>query len=217
MAQRVECPGCGAFLVVPAQGHSGSFTCPHCLASVPPPTASQGATQLSAEGIQAAPAATAIVAEPGANICHYCGEQLEERWRCCPSCGRPRRGSWVGPSGMDLDVDMRRDQKRTSGCLIALAVIGGIGILYGLGISLSAGPDSDVICTGFILFLLILVAISAVRVYTRPQRPTGAQGIRRVLFGTLALAGAVLGSLILLAVAVGLFAFIVCLGTSRHF
>jgi hypothetical protein len=136
---------------------------------------------------------------------------MEENWRCCPSCGRSRRGPQLQSPLSDLDLDVRRDHQRTSGCMVVLAVIGVLGILYFIGLGMNWGPRAGGMWATLLIGLLFCAGISALRVYTRPQPPTGGQGVGRVLFGTLALAGAVIGAGLLLLLAIGLFLFVVCL------
>jgi hypothetical protein len=108
-------------------------------------------------------------------------------------------------------VDVRRDQHRTGGCLVVLAVIGVLGILYFIGLAMNWGHGAGSMWATLLTALVVLAGISAARVYSRPQPPTGGQGLERVLFGTLALAGGVIASLLLLGLAIGLFLFVVCL------
>ena len=106
------------------------------------------------------------------------------------------------------DIDVRRDTKGTSCLVVALAVIGGLGLgLLGLDFLLFATNGFYPPLLFLAVSLLILAGISTLRSRGNP----GATGFRRVAVGTLALAGVI----ILVIPAVGVCFFVVCMAATR--
>jgi hypothetical protein len=96
------------------------------------------------------------------------------------------------PAGVDADV--RRDQRRTGCGILLLAVVGGLGLLYGLtgtAVALHEGVAWPLLAV--LVFVTVAGGISALWVYHRPHHPTGARGVGRVVLNTLALLGVVVG------------------------
>jgi hypothetical protein len=186
MAERVTCPGCQQTLVIPAGSRNRWLTCPRCLSPVANPQAvAPGAIQ--AEAPARAPAADVygVQAEPDP-----------------PLAERVRRGA------AGIDVDVRRDTRATSGCLILLAVLGalGIGLLFlgALGV-LAEGESGPLVTLAVGLFVLGLISAGIVA-----ARGSGGERFAgRVVLGTLALSG----GLILFLLAILVFAFVVCMAT----
>jgi hypothetical protein len=207
MAQRVQCPGCGKHLRIPDGVTDPTLSCPHCLAQLPNPQA--------AAGIQTAPSPPAA-----RTTCPACGETVEGTWRYCPVCQEdlrrpraPRRGVGAG-----ADVDVRRDQGGTSVLLIILAVLGGLGFGYGVLVSVALlGEGTAWPLAIFLALVLGIAAFSAVRVYNRPQPPTGALGVGRVVVRTLAGIGCVFGVLVTVGFAAFVILLIVCLRNPPSF
>jgi hypothetical protein len=200
MSQRLTCPGCGHTLRIPDDRANATLTCPDCLARVAVPEAA---------GIQREPpAAAAVTAAPA---CPGCGQPVESGWRVCPHCREPLRPPRARAGGIrvpDLDLDVRRDSRGTGGLLVVLAALGGLGAGYALLFGVAAwgeGEPALFFLTLGVLFVLGL--ISAAIVYTRQGGGTRPPGIRRVVVGTLALAG----GLLVLGVAVLVFVCAVCL------
>jgi hypothetical protein len=111
-----------------------------------------------------------------------------------------------------VDVDVRRDQRRTGCGIILLAVLGVLGLAYGLtgtAIALKEGVGWPLLA--LLVVVAVAVGISALRVYRRPQQPAGAQGVGRVVLNTLALLGGVVAAWLVLAVAAVIILFVVCL------
>jgi hypothetical protein len=105
-------------------------------------------------------------------------------------------------------VDVRRDQRGT-GCAVAfLAILGGLGLVSILAMSV----PGVVVLVG----VLGAAALAANRVYSRPHTTTGPEGFGRVVVQTLAFAGMIFGILILLAVAALIVLFVVCMTHSGH-
>jgi hypothetical protein len=118
------------------------------------------------------------------------------------------------------DVDVRRDQRGTGAGFVLLAILGGLGLPYVVLFTANYFTDLhlDTKGVGFAWPYMVLAAvvfgvaaISAVRVYNRPQPPTGAAGVGRIIVNTVAITGAIFGGLTLLALAAIIVLFIVCL------
>jgi hypothetical protein len=118
----------------------------------------------------------------------------------------PLRGQERGRYGPP-DVDVRRDTKGTSCLVVALAVIGGLGLGWtGLCVQNYATTGYYPPLLFLAVSLLFLAGISTLIVFVRSGGNPGASGFRRVAVGTLALAGAI----ILGILAVGVCFFVVC-------
>ncbi len=205
MAQRVPCPGCGKTLRIPDGVTAPWLSCPHCLAQLPNPQA--------AAGIQTTPSAPAA-----RTTCPACGETIEGTWRYCPVCREDLRRPG-GPRGSAVpDVDVRRAQRGTSVFLILLAVLGGLGFAYGVLVSVAMlGEGTAWPAAIFLAIVLGIGALSAVRVYDRPQPPTGARGVGSVVVRTLAGLGCLFGVLVLVGIASIIILLIVCLSNPPRF
>jgi hypothetical protein len=196
MTQRVECPGCRRTLAVPDGTEGPWVTCPRCLERVPNPAAEDSYRPEWA----------------GRRRCPHCGKEVERLWVSCPFCEEPLRGG-----GLDLDV--RRDRRTTNVFVILLAVVGAVGVgLLGLSAASAAmGPYGTfgplITLTVGLLFLTGLVAFI---VFLRSGGRPGAAGVRRVVVGTLATAGAVIGGFVLLGLAVFAFLLAVCFSQGCH-
>ena len=76
----------------------------------------------------------------------------------------------------DVDVDVRRDGRRTKGCLIALAVLGGIGVSWALlGGIVAAHEGAHGVLFSILGFLLMLTVVSAVWVFAHHPGETPAR------------------------------------------
>jgi hypothetical protein len=196
MTQHVECPSCRRTLAVPDGTEGPWVTCPRCLGRVPNPAA--------VDAYRAEP--------PGRRRCPYCGKEVERLWVSCPFCDEPLRGG-----GLDLDV--RRDRRATNVFVILLAVVGAIGVgLLGMSAASAAmGPYGTfgplITLTVGLLFLTGLVAFI---VFLRSGGRPGAAGVRRVVVGTLATAGAVIGGVVLLGLTAIAFFLAVCFSRGCH-
>ena len=113
---------------------------------------------------------------------------------------RLRRGERGRDDAPDLDV--RRDTKRTSCLVVALAVIGGLGLGWtGLCVQNYATSGYYPPLLFLAVSLLFLAGLSTLIVFVRSGGNPGASGLRRVIVGTLAMAGGliVLGALTIFA------------------
>jgi hypothetical protein len=182
MTQRFVCQSCGRGLRVPEGCTEPLLTCPHCLAEVANPAASPMASQdIQAELPSPAPGSGAIQTSP------------------LPSLG-------VG-----VDLDVRRDQHRTGCGIRLLAALGGLGLVYGLvGTAIAANEGEFWPLLALLAFLVLVGGISTLRVYRRPQPPTGTQGAGQVLLRTLTVLGVVVGAGCLLAGAAVIYLFVLC-------
>jgi hypothetical protein len=214
MAERLTCPGCQHVLRVPAGSRDRWLTCPRCLSPVANPEAVvPGAIQAEAPARPPAAAAHGIQAEPitpspaPPGQCPHCGHEVQPRWLFCPYCEEPLAGRGRRRAA-GMDVDVRRDSHATGGCLVLLAVLGalGIGLLFLSGLQL-LGQGQAGLLVALAVGLCVLALISATIVAARGG--AGERFAGRVVFGTLALSG----GLILLLVAILVFAFVVCLAT----
>jgi hypothetical protein len=120
-------------------------------------------------------------------------------------------------AGAALDVDVRRDQRGTGCGIILLAILGILGLAYGLtgtAVALHEGLAWPLLT--LLVVVVVAAGISALRVYRRPQHPMGAQGAFRVVLNTLALLGGVVAAGVLLAVAAFIIFFFICLSEFRN-
>jgi len=204
MSERIKCPVCSVGLILPESALRSSMTCPRCLAEVTALEARREAGAIQTERPER---------REGALSCPHCGRAVEAIWITCPWCEEPLPGRERGRNGT-ADLDVRRDTKRTSRLVIVLAVIGGLGVTYSggkalfyLGGALSDPAEFDpysvlLICAFcFLLPLLFLAGLSTLIVFVRSGGNPGASGLRRVIVGTLAMAGGliVLGALTIFA------------------
>ena len=134
----------------------------------------------------------------------------------CPWCEEPLSGRPDRRYGRP-DIDVRRDQKGTSCSLIALAVLGGIGVVFmgfQAAVALNQGYYQPLIT--LVVGLLFLAGLTTIIVFVRSRGNPGASGWRRVVVGTLALVGTLTASVLALLV----FLFVVCIaaiaGLSHH-
>jgi len=193
MALHIRCPSCGRDLVVAESARGERVTCPRCLAEVSVPPAGGVQTEPTERGA-AGPA------------CPRCGRAVEPLWLTCPWCEEPLRGGRPGAEGRP-DLDVRRDRQGTGVALMILAVIGGLGILL-IGANLAAlGQFVGYQGLGvYVVALLFLAGLSTIVVFVRSGGNPGAAGFRRVVVGTLAIAGVI----ILTVIAVIACVFTVC-------
>ncbi len=181
MSTRITCPGCHRSLLLKVDCTAEALSCPRCLARIPNPQARVTSTEVQAE--------TPAASTPAS-----------------PSAGITERSPW--PCAADVDVDVRRDSRRTSGCLIALAVLGGIGVSWALlGGIVAANEGADGVLLSILGFLLMLTVVSAVWVFAHHPGETPGAHIGRTMLGVLTISGV----LVLLLVAVLIFLFVVCL------
>lgn len=105
-----------------------------------------------------------------------------------------------------VDVDVSRDARRTSGCLVILVALGALGIAYAF---VAAGLDAveNIGVVAIALLFLGLITTGVVVLRRGPQ--SAAEGFRRIMVGTLAAVGVLV--LVLLALAVLLL--LVCQGS----
>jgi hypothetical protein len=184
MSERIMCPSCGAGLVLPESVRGSLATCPRCLAEIS--TITTSAAGREADAIQ--------TERP---------ERREERVSL-----REHR------SDDAPDLDVRRDMKGTSCFVVGLAVIGVLGILVLGGQTYSWAAESNVTpLVYFVVALLFLAGLSTLIVFLRSRGNPGASGVRRVIVGTLALAG--VGTLVLLLVIFSIIVYI-CIVCSQH-
>ncbi len=188
MSERIKCPSCSVGLVLPESGRGSPATCPRCLAEI-----STRAAAREMDAIQTERPAR----REAASSCPRCGRTVEAVWLTCPWCEEPLRGRERGRNGA-ADLDVRRDTKGTGCLVIGLAVIGGMGVAGMIFSEVSAGDFSQ---TPYLVVpLLFLAGISTLIVFLRSGGNPGASGVRRVIVGTLAMAGGlvILGALTIL-------------------
>jgi hypothetical protein len=190
------------------------LTCPRCLAVVPNP---------AIESVTASPAPAAPVvpetASPspenppaGERICPQCGKPIQARWLFCPHCEVALRSPMGGP----VDAIVRRDTRRTGLGMALLAVVGGNGLVWGLvGSSGQAARGDFSAIAGVLVVFTILFGISALIALHRSRKDPSAIGVRRILVGTLTLAGGAIAISVIACFAVCVFVLAVCLSGAR--
>jgi hypothetical protein len=185
MSMRLTCPGCGRSLLLPDDCTAELLSCPRCLANIPSPRVA-----VASAAVQTAPSPPPPAAPPS---------------------GVRRAEDWLPPP--PVDVDVRRDYRRTGALSIVLAVFGGIGVSYALFLGFAVAqqartPEPLLVLVGA---LAAFTAISALMVFVRRPSETVGANIGRTILGVLTISGAIVavGSLLLAALIV--FALVVCL------
>ena len=204
MILTINCPSCKRRLLVKDDG-KGHYTCPRCLASFSAP--------VSGEGIQELPARSPVETiasgpPPTENTCPGCKQPVEPHWRYCPVCDEVLIQSVLpADRGRRLDVDIRRDQRATSGGMVVLTVFGVIGIigLFYTGVVGSAGANNPGPFFTVVIILGILMAISAGIVLGRNAIKSEPFTLGTVMSQTVRTVGA----LVLVVFGVGFAAFVI--------
>ena len=186
MSMRITCPGCGRILVLPSDCTAEVLSCPRCLTRIDNPRTMEPFTGVQ---VEAPPVReTAVTSSPS---------PLDR-----------------GPRLADMDVDVRRDSRRT-GCLMTLLpVMGGAGIAYAFagGFSLlGQGEFRPLLVLLGVLTMLTLVSAG----WVATHKPSGTPGanIGRTVLSLLTITGAIVGVGGLLMVAGVILLFVVCLST----
>jgi hypothetical protein len=204
MWERIKCPSCSAGLILQDSARGSGATCPRCLAMVSVPETGREPDAIRAERPEWG---------EESSWCPHCGRTVEALWLTCPWCEEPLRGRERGRNNAP-DIDVRRDMKGTSCFVIGLAGIGVLGILVLGGQTFSWAAESNVTpLVYFVVALLFLAGLSTLIVFLRSRGNPGASGVRRVIVGTLALAG--VGTLVLLLVIFSIIVYI-CIVCSQH-
>ncbi len=139
-----------------------------------------------------APASDAVATAPPASR----GGALRE--------GRPRRQPVPLP-----DEEVRRDTKGTGVGLIILAVLGGIGLTFYLGVVVLSGGPPSMLLAGLLSVLILALGSTAVMFLRTAGRPQE-RSLGRVARGTLASCGVVVIGGVLMVLALGIFLFTAC-------
>ena len=214
MARELTCPSCGHVLRIPEGVEELSITCPRCLASVHNPL-EQAVTAAAPSAVAASPTRTEVQRPP---ICPGCGKNIDPQWRFCPHCNYPLE---TRRERFDVRVperDIRRDSKRTGAGLIVLANLGAIGIggnLLAAFAAAKAGTFALLFAVG--LAIAFLAAVATGIMFLRTRHDPSARGVRRVIFGTLALTGGLIVAAIVVALAVIIFVLVACFASSPGF
>jgi hypothetical protein len=200
MPHSQECPGCKARLRIADGIVSRTVTCPRCLAEVPNPGHAQ----------------PALVAEPVTEAympCPRCKKQILPHYYFCPNCNAPlfgRPGSRV-PADEIVENDFRRDKGSVSVLLAVLAVLGLMGIAsFGLPLLAGAMQGRPGAVGPLIVGICILIAVGGLSLIFGGRR-FAAENVLRLL----AVAGGLFAGVIVLAMALFVFLFVVCLAGSR--
>jgi hypothetical protein len=195
MGVRVQCPSCGRPLLAQEGALGSRGTCPSCLAEIAIPEAVQTERP---ERRERGPS------------CPRCGRDVEPIWITCPWCEEPLRGREPRRYGRP-DLDVRRDNGVMAAMLIVLAAIGAIGIvIMGLGAfgTLTEGQPGGLI--SLIVAVLFLAGLTTIIVFVRSKGNPGVAGFRRVVVGTLAMAGGLILTVSCLGMAVFACFLVVC-------
>jgi hypothetical protein len=201
MSVRVTCPSCGRSLLAREAALGSRGTCPSCLAEITIPETEQPAPSVQADRPEPR--------ERGPS-CPNCGRVVEAIWVTCPWCEEPLRGRHDRSYGRP-DLDVRRDRTGTGAALIVLAVLGGLGVLaFGIQAvgALSEGYFQPLI--SLLVALLFLAGLTTIIVFVRSRGNPGAAGVRRVVVGTLAMAGGIMAGSFCLGVAAFIVVLAVC-------
>ena len=215
MARELTCPSCGHVLRIPEGVEELSITCPRCLASVHNPL-EQAVTAAAPSAVAASPTRTEVQRPP---ICPGCGKNIDPQWRFCPHCNYPLQGRRERFDVRIPERDIRRDSKRTGAGLIVLANLGAIGIGGNLLVAFGAAANARTLTPLFAVGLAIafLAAVATGIMFLRTRHDPSARGVRRVIFGTLALTGGLIVAGIGIALAVIIFVFVACFASAPRF
>jgi hypothetical protein len=186
MSTRLTCPGCHRVLLLPSDCTAETVSCPRCLALIPNPQAAPGPTAVQ-ETLPPAPAPAAVP----------------------PSAVTKAR---LRAPEVDVDVEVRRDTRRTSGCMIALAVLGAVGLIYTV-LGSAALAKGGVFQPLMVVLAILTVAtlISVARVYAdRPSEST-ARNIGRTVLSVLTISGVLVATALLLIGAGVIFLLVICI------
>jgi Double zinc ribbon len=213
VARELTCPSCGHVLRVPEDMQEPWVTCPRCLASVNNPLEQS----ITAAPPPATPTAAISAETQHPSMCPGCSKNIDPQWRFCPHCNYPLQSR---DERFDVRVperDIRRDSKRTGAGLILLAVLGALGIGGNLLAALGAAAEGRSLTPLFAVGLAIafLAAVATGIMFLRTRHDPSARGVRRVIFGTLALMGGLMAAAIVVALAVIIFVLVACWGGFR--
>jgi hypothetical protein len=183
MAYEVICPFCRQRLEIAEGIRETELTCPRCLKKVPNPGV----------GIQSTPptwgAAAATEVSP-LEQCPRCGKAVERGWHYCPFCNAklavPAASTGIGAGYADrrrledwterpLDIEVRRDSSAVGAGLIAVGVLGFIGLIA--AVSLRGNFDwypQVILILGIALVVLVLIGVA--RVAHKSRTPAAAAG-----------------------------------------
>jgi hypothetical protein len=185
MAYEVICPFCRQRLEIAEGIREVELTCPRCLKKVANPGV----------GIQRTPPARGAAAATGVSPleqCPRCNKGVQAAWQYCPFCNaelavpsasteiragyadRQRLEDWTE---RPLDIEVRRDSSAVGAGLIAVGVLGFIGLFAAVSIRGNFGFDWDpqvILILG--IGLVVLVLIGFVRVAHKSRTPGQAAG-----------------------------------------
>jgi endogenous inhibitor of DNA gyrase (YacG/DUF329 family) len=181
MAYKVICPFCRQRLQIAEGIREAELTCPKCLKTVANPGV----------GMQSTPPAGAAAATEASLLeqCPRCGKAVQSGWQYCPFCNAEllvpsvsmgicpgyaeRRRSEDWPE-RPLDVEVHRDSSAVGAGLIAVGVLGFIG-LFAIVLGGNFNWDPQVILI-LGVGLVVMVLIGVVRVASKSRTPGAAAG-----------------------------------------
>jgi hypothetical protein len=156
------------------------------------------------------------VAEPGTEArrpCPHCKKPILPHYYFCPNCNAPlfgRPGSRV-PADEDIENDVRRDTGSISVMLAVLAVLGVMGVVsFGLPLVAGAMQGRPGAVGPLVVGTSILIAVGGLSLIFGGRR-FAAENVLRLL----AVIGGLFAGAIVLALALFVFLFVVCLAGSR--
>ncbi|HMF19130.1 MAG TPA: hypothetical protein VKE98_18110 [Gemmataceae bacterium] len=171
MAYQVICPFCRQRLEIAEGIREVELTCPRCLKKVANPGV----------GIQSRPPARGAAAATGASSleqCPRCRKGVQAGWQYCPFCnaelavpsaptgiraGYADRQRLEDRMEMPLDVEVRRDSSAVGAGLIAVGVLGFIGLFAIVSIRGNFDWDPQVVLIlGIGLVVMVLIGVARV-------------------------------------------------------
>jgi Double zinc ribbon len=217
MAEPMLCPSCQKPLRVPADFYLAWLTCSHCRALVPNPAAQSDpqpeVTRRARElrDLSRIPSPPAGEAPRTPRVCQSCGKPAEAEWLFCPHCEEPLRAPGVGRIA---NRDGRNPDRASNP---VWAVLGSFGLLFTLlattGAFAQGSPQPFLI---FLACLIILAGISTLVTLVRTDGALTPRNIGRIFLGALSITGMLIAAGGLVALAVMVFAFVVCLAGGRN-
>jgi len=209
----ITCPSCQTKLRVPEGTGITSYTCPRCLAEIPPGPTTGIATEPTSTPEPVREPRTELSPEPRASLdsCRSCAAPITSRgWRFCPECGARLRGPASAQRLSAADDDFNNDRKKAGWFTILLMVLGAFALFFlGMGAMNDAQYNPEIPI--YVLFWLgVVVGIVWLIAYLRTRRKPEELTVARVATSVLWAMGMLVFGWVVLAISVGVFFMIAC-------
>jgi Double zinc ribbon len=214
MHDTVACPSCQARLLLPLEPPPGGMTCPRCQTQVPyqaPPLVESVPNLVAAApaDIQLDPTELEPPMSAGFSTCPYCGKSVESDWLFCPHCEEPLREDSKARRHNGVVDDVKQPGTRVKIMLALMGVLGGISTFWYFLIALSS-QSPELVLFGVLAFLFVAIINTGI-MYHRMHHEPRKINLARVLIATFTMLGFLLAFGCSVMLAVGVFAFVICL------